>query len=238
MGLGQTTVTIYKNVFSKEPFYVSLQQILERIKSGHKCRSLIEQIRKGDLAKKTQLAAIVFSGHIEGRREDANLKYHSGLVILDFDHLGDRLPAVRQAMISRADTVAVFLSPGGDGLKVLVRIADGAKHRQHYRALMHEIEGLDEKNINETRVCFESYDPDIYINYNAQPYGIFIEAVRTESQRKTAADSFAKLEKWLAKQGNVFASGNRNNYIFCLASACCRVGIAEEDGWSKLKNIT
>lgn len=168
----------------------------------------------------------------------------AGLLSSIFDHLNGRLPDVRQQMIKRPDTVAVFLSPGGNGLKAVIRIADGAKHRRHYKALMDEIVGLDEKNINETRVCFESYDPAIYINYNATPYTKFIEPVTTGGRGETGrgekfftpmvcttvlTQHFALLEKWLLNKGSIFASGNRNNYIFCLASACCRFGITEEE---------
>ena len=234
MSLQNTTITLYKDVYSKQPHYVSLSHVLERIKSGQKCRGLVEQVRKGDTGAKLKLSAIIFSGVVEGNREDVNLSRHSGMVILDFDHLNERLPQVRQQMMQRTDVVAVFLSPGGNGLKVLVRIADGKKHRQHYKALMHEIEGLDEKNINETRACFESYDPAIYINYNAHPFTKLIEPVLA-SPTGGPEGAFAKLEKWLTGKGNMFASGNRNNYIFCLASACCRFGIGEEEATQLIK---
>lgn len=84
MPLSTTIITLYPDVFSKQPQHVALSYVLERIKSGQKCRGLVEQVRKGDTAKKIQLPAIVFSGRVEGPREDANLKQHSGLVILDF----------------------------------------------------------------------------------------------------------------------------------------------------------
>jgi twinkle protein len=233
MSLANTTITIYQDVYSKQPHYVSLSHVLERIKTGQKCRGLVEQVRKGDTGAKLKLTAIVFSGQVEGNREDANLRAHSGMVILDFDHLNERLPEVRKQMMQRTDVVAAFLSPGGNGLKVVVRIADGQKHRRHYKALMHEIEGLDEKNINETRACFESYDPAIYINYNAQPYNRLPPVLASPTGGREGA--FAKLEKWLTGKGNVFASGNRNNYIFCLASACCRFGIGEEEATEHIK---
>ena len=235
MSLEKTIITTYRNVYSKDAFYVPLSHILERIKSGQKCRGLVEQVRKGHSNKKTELPAIVFSGKVEGAREDANLKIHSGMVILDFDHLNGRLPQVRKQMMERKDTVAVFLSPGGNGLKAVVRIADGKKHRQHYMALIREIDGLDEKNINETRVCFESYDPAIYINYNAQPYLKFVEPAVAPPTGAAITGWFGKLTKWLENKGNVFASGNRNNYIFCLAGACCRFGISEEDALIQIK---
>jgi hypothetical protein len=235
MSLATTTITIYKDVYSRQPQYASLSHILQRIKTGQKCRGLVEQVRKGDTGAKLKLPAIVFSGQVEGNREDVNLRTHSGMVILDFDHLNERLPEVRKQMMERPDVVAVFLSPGGNGLKVLVRIADGQKHRLHYKALTHEIEGLDEKNINETRACFESYDPAIYINYNARPYNGLPPVLASPPRRGLEGAGFSKLEKWLTAKGNMFTSGNRNNYIFCLASACCRFGIVEEEATQFIK---
>ncbi|WP_230677589.1 primase C-terminal domain-containing protein, partial [Streptococcus pneumoniae] len=38
---------------------------------------------------------------------------------------------------------------------------------------------------------------------------------------------FKNLLVWMANRGNAFVSGERNNFIFMLASSCCRFGIDE-----------
>ena len=60
----------------------------------------------------------------------------------------------------------------------LVHITNPERHRDHFRALVkyfertHGLE-LDESGINESRACFESYDPDIIIKDDYNKFGHF-----------------------------------------------------------------
>ena len=62
----------------------------------------------------------------------------------------------------------------GDGLKALVKISNPERHRDHFRALrtyfnkQYDLE-VDESGINESRACFESYDPDLVADEGPQP---------------------------------------------------------------------
>lgn len=228
--ISEVMVTVYKDVFSKEPHYVKLSTVIERIRSG-KSLGIVQKVRAGDSGVKTSLPSICFSGEFVGARSDNGLKKHSGLVILDFDKLTDvELQKLKESFKTNLNTVSAFVSPSGNGLKVLIRIADGSKHRQHYRALMRDFPMLDEKNINESRVCFESYDPDIYVNYDAKPYTKYLESSRTTvSEFKTDNEVFNNLVKWIEQKGKAYVSGSRNDFVFTLASACCRFGIAQEE---------
>ena len=64
------------------------------------------------------------------------------------------------------------------GVKALVKITNPERHRDHFRALVkyfertHGLE-LDESGINESRACFESYDPDIIIKDDYKKFGHF-----------------------------------------------------------------
>ena len=229
--LSDVVITVYKDAYSKEPHHVTLKTVLERIKSGGKSLPLIKQVRAGNAAVKTSLPSICFSGVFDGARTDAGLKTHSGLVILDFDKMGfEELKELSETAKKLPYVVASFISPSGNGLKILVRIADGSKHRQHYRALMKAFPTLDEKNINEARVCFESYDPEIYINYDATPYTQYIETQRTTvSEFRTGNDIFNKIEIWIERKGKAYVTGSRNDFIFTLASACCRFGLDQTE---------
>ena len=228
-------ITVYqKGVKDQTPRHIELSKVLNGIKTGGSNKKLLEAIssetnkEKRDDLKKT-LPCICFSGKFNGTREDKNLILHSGLFILDIDNLSETEMIDKQKLfIALPYAVAVFVSPSGNGLKVLVRIKDTKKHREHYLAIMEEIQGLDSKNINEGRVCFFSYDPNIYINYNATEYSKIKEVTTyTHKVANTLPENapISKLERWLQKKNNVFAVGNRNNYIYILAGACCRFGI-------------
>lgn len=242
--LSNTIITAYKDVYSTEPVHVTLKTVIERIRTGAKIMPIIEQARlervsgiDNDLTKK-KLPAIIFSGTMApGPREDAALTEHSGLCILDFDKLtrGECIElAGKLKMLPYV--VAVFESPSADGVKAVVRIADKNRHRDHYGAILKESFGhkLDIKNSNPSRVCYLSYDPSVWTNYQAVPYTKILEkeSIYVGGVPEGDFDKFEKILKWLEKQNEAFVSGSRNDYIFKLASACCRFGILEDSSIS------
>ena len=79
-------VTIFKDVFKKEdPHHIQLETALSRIQEG-KSKKLIEEVRSGNKDKKKKLPIVCFSGEFSSRADDA-LFEHSGLIVLDFDHV-------------------------------------------------------------------------------------------------------------------------------------------------------
>lgn len=235
--LENAIVTVYKDIYDKQPHHKHLKTILERIKA-EKTIDLVQRVRNGEKEIKMRLPSICFSGKFGRERVDSKNLQHSGMVILDFDHLSDDdMTEKWQFLVSLPYVVAVFTSPSGDGIKCIVRIADPSKHRQHYKALMRDIPSLDEKNINESRVCFESCDADIYINYNAEAYTKYIESEKREvGQSKTDNETFNNIKIWLDNKGEAFVTGSRNDYMFKLASACCRFGISQEETTALIQN--
>ena len=120
-------VTIFKNIFSKEPNYITAVSALERIKQG-KSKDAISEIRtqiSKDRANKlkSNLPSICFSGKFTERFDD-KLTAHSGLLVLDFDDVSE-LREKQTDIISNNFVYACWVSPGGNGLKALVKIADG-----------------------------------------------------------------------------------------------------------------
>jgi len=226
-------ITIFKDIRSKEPFYTTVDVALERIQKGNSQKK-IEEIRatidrEKVQALKGELPSVCFSGKFGKDRKDVDLIEHSGFIVLDFDHVKNMRE--RQEEIINHDFVyACWVSPSGDGLKALVKIADGSKHRQHYEALKEVFPDLDSKGGNESRVCYESYDPHIYTYPDCE---VFTKIKVTEKviervvQNDNDLDTFNKLLKWLANKNEAFVTGERNNFIFKLAAACCKFGIDE-----------
>ena len=218
-------VTLFETIYSKKPTYITIDEALQRIKTGTS-KQMVEAIRNGNSKLKTKLPAICWSGTFTERKDDALTK-HSNLVVLDFDKLKD-IRESQQELINYPFIYACWVSPSGNGLKALVKIADGNKHREHFEAIRQIFKQIDKSGINQSRVCFESYDPDIYINANAEVFTkILVQHKVTETT--TDLDAFNKIKRWLEKKGEYFVQGNRNTYTFKLASACCRFGIHEQD---------
>jgi len=226
-------ITIFKNIYSKEPFYVEVDIALERIQKGNS-KQLCEDIRNTiDKEKrqtlKSNLPAVLFSGTFTKERKDNCLIEHSGFIVLDLDDI-ENLREVQTEIISKDIVYACWVSPSGNGLKILVKIADGKKHREHFAALKEVFPLIDDSGKNESRVCYESYDPEIYIYPDSK---VFTKTKKTEKvyeKQQVNLDEqevFKKLLVWLSNKNEAFVTGERNNFIFKLASACCKFGINE-----------
>jgi hypothetical protein len=136
-----------------------------------------------DKDAKRELPVVMFSGKFEGRK-DEDLKEHSGVIVLDFDHID--VANSKNALATDEYILSCWVSPSGDGLKALVKIAQPRKHRDHFRAIASYMDrqyGLevDSTGQNESRLCFESYDPEIIINEDSKVFTAVVSE-RTEAQ--------------------------------------------------------
>ena len=131
------------------------------------------------------------------------MQEHSGFICLDFDDVPE-LRDFQTDLINLPYVYACWVSPRGNGLKALVKIADTKKHREHFTALQEEL-NCDKSGINESRVCYESYDPDIYINTKAEPYKKFkkVEKV-TEVIQSDEDKTIRNILTWLSNKGDAF----------------------------------
>jgi hypothetical protein len=223
--------TIFKDSYDPTPHYITIDSALDRIKSGksidrvNEIRNNIDKERQDGLKK--SLPSVCFAGEFNGRKDD-NLVKHSGFLILDFDSIEDVL--TKKAELSKNDFIySCWISPRNNGVKALVKIADGNKHREHFEALREVFPELDKSGSNPSRLCFESYDPDIYINNECSTFKKVHVHQRVEEPKSLTDESeiFKSIVKWLSNKGNAFISGERNHFIYKLASACCRFGLNE-----------
>lgn len=157
-----TQVTIFKNIKETEtPFFKEVSFILKRIKEG-KSKNLIKEIRKekdktarNELKK--NLPAICFSGQFN-KRSDASLLEHSGIMCLDFDGYKKQKDMLqdKEMFINNKFVLSVFVSPSGNGLKVLIKIpADADNHIKYFTSLKTEFDStyFDTTSKNLSRVC-------------------------------------------------------------------------------------
>ncbi len=199
----------------------------------------IDKERRSEL--KVNLPSVFFSGRFKGT-ESTDLLEHSNFIVLDFDDVTtnpdiELVEQAKQELIKNKYIYACWISPSGNGLKGLVKVADGNKHEEHFTALQDEFKGLDKSGKNVNRHCFESYDENIYINNDSKVFTktkkieSVIEVVKVESSSKV----FQNILVWLSNKGDAFVKGERNFFIFKLASACCRFGINENEAYSLCK---
>lgn len=111
-----------------------------------------------------------FSGKFQTNRKNDALIEHSGLMCHDFDHL-DNLQEVKRWLLmdSHFETLLLFTSPSGNGLKWVIPIdLSKATHEQWFLGVsnyLRQTYGLvsDPACRNVARACFIPYDPDAYI---------------------------------------------------------------------------
>ena len=220
-------VTIFQSGTDKRPYILTLREVLHRIKSGESksdSKSKILALRaETDKEKakaiKLKLPAVMFSGEFQGRT-DADLITHSGVIVLDWDDVKD--PAKKRDSLKGDNFIlSAWVSPSGNGVKALAAVAYPDKHRNHFEYLFYKkySEKIDPTGVNVSRLCFESYDPDMWVREgDVVPLTRFAE----KAERK---HPFDRLVEWMTRQNNAFVTGERNIFVYKLAAACCRVGI-------------
>lgn len=235
-------VTIFQNIKdTSTPFHRDVMGILQRVKDGSS-KDLVKRIRseknkteRNELKK--QLPAICFSGTFNKRNDSAIIE-HSGLMCLDFDGYEKQKALLEdKENLSKSKFVySVFVSPSGNGLKVLVKIpADAENHQNYFNSLEKHFNSpyFDKTSKNISRVCYESYDPLIHINENSSIWDKIEDAEYREVQRNVDAPTITITDenkivdiliKWWSKKYPM-SEGQRNHNAYILAMALNDFGV-------------
>lgn len=168
-------ITIQENITVHKYLYSNLHTILDKIRSGGQLAGRITELRilpqdEYREAKKT-MPGIIFQGEFT-KREKGAMKQASGLLILDFDHCGTEF---KETLKTLPWIYVIFVSLGGDGLKALVKIPEvktDEEYKAYFEAVSDELEkvapkALDQSGKDICRLCFFSYDPELYLNEQA-----------------------------------------------------------------------
>lgn len=191
---------------------ITLQRLYEGIRdSKEPLRDAIEQLRAIKSVDeqqyrqlKTQLPYFVCGVfHPPVRRLENLAAMH--YLLLDLDHLGriDTTPQqLRQRLRADERLVLDFVSPGGDGLKLMFVLSEPVFDAELYRLLYKwfaaqfaERYGLQEvvdmRTHDPTRACFLSSDPDARLNEQAVPIDVaaFREALEAGQLRQIEAQA-------------------------------------------------
>lgn len=225
-------ITFFKNGYELlDAHYVQVFTALNRIKDGAS-KKLINEIReivsegKDAGKKKMYLPSVVFSGKCEkeiekeyqtgvkkgkkylSKRENESVTEHSGFFVLDFDKVD---PEKKKLQLKNDPYIfSAWVSPSGNGVKALVRCPKSIeKHSLYYDSFIKRYPELDTTSRNICRLCFESYDPDIYINRESKVWD------------KT-------FTKEIKKTNDEYRRDNRNNQIVSVAVGMVRSSIDGE----------
>lgn len=247
-----TIVTIFPNVTStKEPHFIALRKILDRIRKG-KSLELITKIRneqnKKDRDKlKEKLPSICFSGKFKFR-SNSGIESHSGLICLDFDHFEtkEKLEKFKVELKENRYVLSYFQSPSGDGVKVLVRVPAitddiAGTHSKYVESLCKYFKQENWDDLTDvSRVCYESFDPDVYLNETAKVYdiltkdkSIIVEHAPEGAKIVDPHEIYRRIKKWAEKEDS-YHDGNKHKFLMRISAACNRYGLDPELAASKL----
>lgn len=236
--VGKTVISYYRSCRDATPREISLSNTLSVIKSG-RYKDLVERIRTSHTKEekekyKRNLPAVTFGGKFSGRTQ---LVKASQLACLDFDKVNSK--ADYYYSLKGSEYIFSFwLSPSGNGFKALVRIPEVSnkeEYQEYYKAILKHFKGLepDEATKDITRLCFLSYDPNLYLNREAK---IFTDREQQEFKTFTTKESIPvdanlpegqivdRLLRWWMKNYN-FTNGARNNSLFILACSFSNFGV-------------
>ena len=170
---------------------------------------------------KTQLPGFTPSGVFRtGHRAD-QLETYSHAVGLDFDHVSDP-SALARLFREQKYTLGLFISPGGEGLKVFVLVdTDRELHLNAFTAVAtwyEQLSGLSCDRVCKdiSRCCYVSDDPDAWYNPDAETFVV---------SALSPVQLFA--QEWLHR--HPMAEGNRNQTVYRLGCEANRKGFSREE---------
>ena len=240
-----TKISIFKHLYQTKdvPYGLTLEKAFDRIKNGAKSVELINKIRaEKDHEKrnelKRELPCYIFAGEFK-ERNSQGLVSHSGACIMDFDKFPNESEMQRlfDELTKNPYVISVFKSPSGNGWKAVVRIkkCNHIEHPKYFKAFQSEFnfDYFDKSNSNVDRVCYESFDPNIFINWNAIEYAPQLKDEGYEYKEKApliAIDSDSEIVDMIMKwnRSKDFVEGQRNAYIFDLAGSFCEYGVSAD----------
>ncbi|WP_291046785.1 VapE domain-containing protein [Empedobacter sp. UBA1574] len=250
--------TLFQN-FNEVINTVPIEQIVTEIKEGT-YKSQILYLRKSleqgkmepyEKAKKS-LLAFTPSATFKGGRKLDYLQYYNQIIVLDIDKVEkNKLAEIKQKATELSTTLVAFISPSNNGLKLFIKVSTNQdEHKNTYNMVKEfyekelEIE-IDKSGKDITRLCFYSYDPEIYFNPNAEIFHCHFELVEKSNSvshpelvsgsHNTNKSNISNLNTpdllydhcvRFTKQKMDYAEGNRNNFVHQLACNLNRKGIS------------
>jgi len=223
-------INFMDSVYGSKTRIVEIQKVLEAIKTEHWKKEIDEiryHINNGDTEQassiKRNLPAITISATFKGGRTKKDIDTYTNLLHLDYDYV-DNVQELKAKVVDIPYTYAVFISPSGKGLKVLVK-SDNilSTHTFTFNALKEYYDGIvgvdSDSGVKDfTRLCFVSSDSDLYLNEDAE---VFKYQAYPNNETKSQKDI-----GWVwdfTSNKKQFSEG-RNNFVHLFAHNANRFG--------------
>lgn len=190
-----------------------ISSIIEKIRDGFwadevtSIREHLKNNNKQDASLiKSNLPAFTHSATFKDKRRKESIDEYNGLIGLDYDYVDD-VESLKSIVMSIPYTYLAFVSPSGNGLKVFVKTdATKEQHKSAFKMIrMHYDEVCKTKSDSSvqdvSRLCFVSYDPELYHNESSE-----VLEITTNVSPEWVWNFTSNLLQ--------FIEGQRNNFIY------------------------
>jgi archaellum biogenesis ATPase FlaH len=244
-------VSVFSNTWDITPIATSSIKSIFRTIQSEKFKSNVELIRKlkADEDKnyreeKKKLPAVTFSG-VFTERNVSSLVDYGGILCVDIDSISQgQLLDLRVKLKDNKMVLGYFVSPSGDGLKVL--LYSSAVSKEYHQAFYFSAEKyfretysveIDRACKDVSRLCYISYDPEAYlasevesfpIDFDIRPVEFFLKnsfpTTNTEIFNADVDRCFRTAKKWVERIF-MYEDGQKNKYLHNLACSLNRLGV-------------
>jgi len=214
--LSDIAVSFQENSWSPLSGELSIDECLKLI-SSDSYRTRVEKLRKrladGDAdyydREKRRLPAVTFSASFDKKRNRSSISVYNQILVLDFDKLTrESMLALKSQLKNDPLILSFWESPSGLGLKGLMYLDfpiefpildTNFRHAYSFRNVYsyfrdkHGVE-LDKSGSDVTRLCFFSYDPNLFIRNEITPFLVTYtetEAAIVNHNLRTATYSYS-----------------------------------------------
>ena len=209
MDLAEIKLSKFSNTYSKTAVTTTLHAELMAIKNGHyridieKCRAFLKENNlESYKLLKAKLPVVTFSGVFHNGHKKENITEYSGHIIIDIDNISsEHILDVKQILSLDRFTLACWVSPSGLGLKVLFKIdTELFFHTHAFKQISEYIKTkyniyVDKSGSDYSRLCYVSYDAEIFINADAEIYSVNCSTIEGLNVAKESLGSRPSIRK-------------------------------------------
>lgn len=187
--LSEIRVTKFSNLTSKYGESILMFEELKHIKIGTykkiilDCRSALNDGDKDLYIKlKNKLPAVTFCGEFKKGRKASEITTYNNLMVIDIDTIPyDNLIKLKKRLSEDKYILSLWNSPSGQGIKCLIKIHNKIeKHKEVFNSIQKYFSDnfgieIDISGKDVSRLCFSSWDENIFYNPNSEIYLDFLE---------------------------------------------------------------
>jgi hypothetical protein len=226
-----TKTSLYKTCRAKTNQEVSLMGLMSKIQHGDydeivtELRSIKGKKERQEFKSKN-FPAFTWSATFNGGHNYSDIKNYSSLVGLDYDDVTG-IDEVIEKLKTVDSTFIAFVSPSGNGIKVIVKVNSSLeKHKEAFELINKyyaNIVGLesDPSVKDPTRLCYVSHDPNIYINEDSMVFDVLL-GIQYEDESNIDINLLFK------KAMLTFTDGNRHSTIVSCSGTANLLGIEKQ----------